>query len=100
SNGSVCVPYQPHGTILRLNRVNLCVGPAHHLEGTDLFSYEVSADLDTVAAEIDDCPAARNLTVPEPIAVGAWVGFAGASPENLSDRTLTGRLDKIGRAHV
>ena len=61
---------------------------AQHITSTRpvVLADEVADDLDAVAAEVDDRPAARLLRVPEPRAVRAGVRLARARPRHLADR--------------
>ena len=60
---------------------------AQHItsSGPVLLADEVADDLDAVAAEVDDRPAARLLRVPEPRAVRAGMRLARARPHHLAD---------------
>src|SRR5690606_29060514 len=79
-DGAVGIFDQADGMVLRVDRFDLRVGPAHHLDGADVATDIVARDLDTVAREIEDGPAAGLVLVPEPVAVRAGMRLARPRP--------------------
>ena len=73
----------------------MCVGPAHDLDGPDVFADEAADDFDAVAAEVDDGAAAGLFEIPEPVAMGAGVGFTGAGPGYMTQCALLNGGDSL-----
>ena len=83
--------------VLGLDRMDERVGPAHHLDGPVLLAHVGADDLDAVAAEVDDRPAARLRRVPEPGAVRAGMRLARARPEDVADLARLHGRDRLQR---
>ncbi len=85
-------PDQRDRVVLGLDRVHERVGPAHHPRSRRLsLPMKIADDLDAVAAEVDDRPAARLLRCPEPRErCGPGMRLARAGPESPRRSTPSG----------
>src|SRR5579883_387504 len=85
ADGAAVIANQPDRVVLRGDGMHLGIGPAHDLKRPDVLADEGAADLDAVAAEVDDGTATRLLDIPEPGAMGSGVRLARARPQDLAE---------------
>src|SRR5262245_29878923 len=71
------------------------VGPRHDLDRPIALADEVANDLDAMAPEVDDGPAARLALVPEPGAVRPGMGLPRSDPRDITDRSRPDRIDRL-----
>ncbi len=90
--GAARVAHEAHHRVLGLDRVHLRRTPAHGLDRPHVLAHEAAADLDAVAAHVDEGAPARHLLRPEPVAVRPGVRLARAGPEHAADGAGTDRL--------
>ena len=67
---------QGNAVVFGLDRVDQRILPAHHFHGPVVLADKVADDLDAMAAQVNNCPAASLLNIPEPGAVRTGMGFA------------------------
>ena len=91
------VAHQGDGVVLCADGVHQRVRVAHDLDGAIALAHEAAADLDAVAAQVDDGAAAGQAMVPEPGRMGAGVGLPGAHPGDVTDGSVLHGLDGLER---
>src|SRR5579863_167612 len=65
-DGPILIFDQPDRVILRIDRLDLCICPAHYFDRPDVFADKGPPDLHTMTAQVEDTAAAGLIFVPEP----------------------------------
>src|SRR5690606_36150099 len=88
TDGSIFIPHQSDGVILRIDRFDLGIRPAHDFYRPDVFSDITPANLNAMATEVQDTPPTSELFVPEPLRMRSRVRFPASGPQNISQRSI------------
>jgi hypothetical protein len=94
-DGLVLKPDEGDGGVLGGYGVDHRVGQTHHFDRPDALADEAADDLDAVAGQVDDGPAAGQFLVPKPGAVRPGMGLPRPDPEDLAECSPLDRSDRL-----
>src|SRR5690606_23245295 len=95
TDGSIFISHQSDGVILRIDRFDLGIRPAHDFYRPDVFSDITPANLNAMATEVQDTPPTSELFVPEPLRMRSRVSFSASGPQNISQRSFFHALQRL-----